>query len=140
MSDSILDSVKKSLEIDEKCDSFDKEIIMHINSTFFVLYQIGVVSSSDYTITGFEEEWNSKFDSNDILLNAIKEYTFSKVRMLFDPPSNSSVTESLKSYISELEWRINIQAEGGFDGNNDDSRRLYNSLRCKRHEVGEEES
>ena len=44
MNDSILTSIKKLLGIAEECEDFDTDIIMHINSTFLNLYQIGVGS------------------------------------------------------------------------------------------------
>jgi len=31
--------------------------------------------------------------------------------MLFDPPTNSSVIESIQNSIHELEWRLNNEAE-----------------------------
>ena len=44
-------------------------------------------------------------------LEAVKSYIGYKVRLLFDPPSNSSITESINRVISELEWRLNVEAE-----------------------------
>ena len=40
--ENILDSIKKLLGIDEADLNFDQELIMHINSVFMVLNQLGV--------------------------------------------------------------------------------------------------
>ena len=40
--DSILTSIKKLLGLDEFYEHFDADIIMHINSVFMILSQIGV--------------------------------------------------------------------------------------------------
>ena len=40
--DSILTSIKKMLGISEEYDIFDADIVMHINSVFMTLTQLGV--------------------------------------------------------------------------------------------------
>ena len=40
--DSILTSIKKILGITEEYEHFDPDIIMHINSAFMILNQLGV--------------------------------------------------------------------------------------------------
>ncbi len=114
MEDSILQSIKTSLGINQELTAFDQEIVMHINSVFSTLNQLGVESSTKtYQITGFDETWSGLFGDNNVLNGMIKEYTYLKVRSIFDPPTNSFLLESIKSQAQELEWRINIEAEGG---------------------------
>ena len=113
--DSILDSTKKVLGIDSECKEFDQEIIMFINSTFSTLYQIGVGSKKGEGIYDNLATWIEFFSDTPDLINLICSYTYGKVRMLFDPPTNSFVLDSLNKQVQELEWRIQIQAEGGFD-------------------------
>lgn len=114
MEDSILNSVKKALGIADTLKAFDQDILMNINSVFSVLYQIGVQSSNDiYRIENSETTWSDLFGDNPVLMDMIKTYTYIKVRILFDPPSSSFVLDSLKTQAQELEWRINIEAEGG---------------------------
>ena len=36
-----------------------------------------------------------------------------KVKLLFDPPLSTAVMECYKEQIKELEWRLNVQVEGG---------------------------
>lgn len=119
MEDSILISVKKALDINKDLKAFDLDILMNINSVFSVLYQIGVHSSTDiYQIENSEITWSDLFGEDPILIDMIKIYTYIKVRILFDPPTSSFVLESLKAQAQELEWRIQIQAEGGFKNDN----------------------
>lgn len=112
MEDSILESIKNSLGINKEINVFDQDIIMHINSVFSTLNQLGVESSvNTYRISGFDETWVSYFGDDDVLVDMLKEYTYLKVRIVFDPPSSSYVLDSIKAQAQELEWRINIQAE-----------------------------
>lgn len=112
MEDSILDSVKKSLGVQNDLTAFDQDIIMSINSVFSVLNQIGVVSSTgSYRIEDNKATWTEFFGNNDVLVDMLKTYTYLKVRVIFDPPTSSFVLDSIKSQAQELEWRINIEAE-----------------------------
>lgn len=113
LDDSILNDVKKVLGIPEELTAFDPDIILHINSTFMVLHQLGVGAPEVFSISGSEETWSSFLSNartvND--LNAVKTYIYLKLRILFDPPSSSYVLSALESQVSELEWRLNVQAE-----------------------------
>lgn len=111
MEDSILNSVKKALGIQKDLKAFDQDILMNINSVFSILYQIGVISSTDtYRIEDDVATWNEIFGEDLVILDLIKSYTYIRVRIIFDPPANSFVLDSLKSQAQELEWRIYIQA------------------------------
>lgn len=107
---SILTSVKKMLGIAEEYEHFDPDLIMHINSVFSILTQIGVGPPEGYSIHDANDTWDD-FVPNDPRLEMIKSYTFMKVKLLFDPSQSSSVTESANRLISELEWRIQVAAE-----------------------------
>lgn len=113
MEDSILKSVKGYVGIDD--ESFDQDILMNINAAFSTLYQIGVESVKNVTVCDETDSWSEIFANEAELINLCRQYVYLKCRVIFDPPSNSFVLEAMKSQISELEWRINIQAEGGFD-------------------------
>lgn len=113
MEDSILNSIKKLLGVIEECDSFDTDILFAINSTFSTLYQLGV--KCEQRVVGPEETWDEFFSEEDTVgIDMIKSYTYMKVRIAFDPPSNSFVLDSINNQVAELEWRINLQAEGVF--------------------------
>jgi hypothetical protein len=107
--DSILTSIKKLLGIVEDYTHFDDDLIMHINSVFSILTQLGVGPSEGFMITGKNETWNDFMDSSTP--ESIKTYVHYKVKLLFDPPLSSTVMESMNRLISELEWRLNFDAE-----------------------------
>lgn len=110
MDNSILTSIKKLLGITAECTDFDPDIIMHINSVFMVLNQLGVGPSEGFRIEDDSNEWSDFIDDTECL-DAVKSYMHLKVKLLFDPPLNSSVMEATKQMINELEWRLNVQAE-----------------------------
>lgn len=113
MNDSILVSIKKMLGIDKDYDAFDVDVLININTIMSVLYQLGVDSAKDFRVNGIDESWSDLSD-DPILLDLIKDYIYLRVRILFDPPNNSFLLSSISDQIKEFEWRINIQAEGGF--------------------------
>lgn len=108
--ESILISIKKLLGIAEEYLQFDEDIIMHINSVFSILTQLGVGPDKGFSITDKKSVW-SDFMDEDPRLEAVKTYVYLKVRLIFDPPLSSAVMECMNRQISELEWRLNVAAE-----------------------------
>ena len=108
--DSILTSIKKLLGISEDYEHFDQDIIMHINSVFMILTQMGVGPAEGFRIEDDSTTW-SDFTSDLKVLESVKSYMYLKVRLLFDPPTSSSVLDSTNRLISELEWRLNVAGE-----------------------------
>lgn len=109
--ESILASIKESLGIPENYTQFDKQIIMHINSVFTTLTQLGVGPSEGFYIEDKSSEW-SDFISDMSKLHAVKTYVYLKVRIVFDPASLGSATlAAYERQIQELEWRLNLVAE-----------------------------
>ncbi len=111
ITESILTSIKKLLGIDANYTHFDADLIMHINSVFSILTQMGVGPTDGFFITGDEETWADFIinDPNSFLL--LKSYVYLKVRLLFDPPLSSAVIESINRQISEFEWRLFVAAD-----------------------------
>lgn len=107
--DSILTSIKKLLGIAEDYTQFDSDLIMHINSVFMILTQLGVGPEDGFTIEDAYAEW-SDFVSPGDNLELIKSYMHLKVKLLFDPPTNSSLIDSMDRMINEFEWRLNVAA------------------------------
>lgn len=103
--ESILNSIKKNLGIHENDTNFDADLIMHINSVFGILYQMGVGPNEPFSIEGSSEIWND-FLQDNIKINYVKSYIEKKVKLLFDPPITGSVMESINNQIKELEWRL----------------------------------
>ena len=108
--DSILTSVKKMLGIAEEYTHFDVDLIMHINSVFLVLTQLGVGPPKGYSIANEYDVWND-FIPESAGLDMVKSYMYMKVRLLFDPPTSSAVMEAMNRMISEFEWRLNVAVE-----------------------------
>lgn len=108
--ESILTSIKKMLGISEDCEDFDPDIIMHINTVFTVLRQLGVGPEEGFFIEDSSAVWQD-FISDPVAYNAVKTYLYAKVRLIFDPPQNSAHIECLKQIVSEYEFRLNIEAE-----------------------------
>ena len=105
---SILTSVKKNLGIPKEITAFDPDIILHINSVFAKLSQLGVGPSETFMIEDDYAEWDD-FDTNADL-NLVRSYMFLEVRMLFDPPT-ASVLTSMEKKIAEYEWRLNVAGD-----------------------------
>lgn len=110
--ESILTSVKKMLGIEKEYTHFDQDIIMHINTVLSILTQIGVGPSTGFSIQDENAIWSDFVPANP-LLEPIKTYTYLKVKLIFDPPLSSAVTESYNRTISELESRISYNVDPG---------------------------
>lgn len=108
--DSILTSIKKMLGIAEEYTHFDDDLIMHINSVFSTLTQIGVGPSEGFSISDEHANWED-FIPPDNRLNNVKTYIYQKVRLMFDPPVSSAHLTALNESVKELEWRLNLTVE-----------------------------
>ena len=108
--DSILTSVKKIIGISEEDESFDTDLIIHINSVLMILNQLGVGPEDGFSITDKSAVWTDVIGDNKFI-EAVKTFVGLKVRLIFDPPTSSAVLDSINKTISELEWRINVMVE-----------------------------
>lgn len=108
--DSILISVKKMLGITSEYTHFDADIIMHINSVFMILNQLGVGPREGFSISSDVETWD-EFTNDNLTIESVKSYMYLKVGLLFDPPTSSNVLEARNRLVSELEWRLNAIAD-----------------------------
>lgn len=109
MTNSILATIKKMLGLDADYNAFDTDIIVHINSVFMVLNQLGVGPEKPYVITDGTNTWSDFSTTTD--LEALKTYVYIRVKNLFDPPDKSYVLESYNKILQELEWRLVAQVE-----------------------------
>ena len=99
------------LGIIEEDESFDIDIIIHINTAFSTLTQLGVGPKEGFAIRDKTTLWTEFVD--DIRLENVRSYIYLKVRQAFDPPTNSAVLDAISRQISELEWRMNVTADHG---------------------------
>lgn len=108
--ESILTSIKKLLGIAEEYEHFDADLIMHINSVFSILTQLGVGPSEGFSIEDEIAVWTD-FISEKSKIELVKSYMHLKVKLLFDPPLSSSVMDAMNRQISEFEWRLNVAVD-----------------------------
>ncbi len=108
--ESILNSIKKLLGIAEDYDHFDSDIIMHINSVFTTLTQLGVGPEDGFSINDEAEKWED-FLSEERMIHSVKSYMFMRVKLMFDPPLSSAVIECTKEQIKEMEWRLTVAVD-----------------------------
>lgn len=118
--ESILTSIKKLLGIDEDYKQFDTDIIIHINTVFMVLTQIGVGPSEGFSISDEYSTWED-FIGDKTFLNSVKSYMYLRVKLLFDPPLSSAAMDSLKKLADEFEWRLQVAAENNSSEEEDET-------------------
>lgn len=112
MEESILKSVKKILGIYPDDDSFDLDIITHINSAFSVLHQLGVGPVEGFSIEDEEAVWDDFGSELETpVIKEIQTCVYLRVRLLFDPPATSYAIAALERQITEHEWRVNVMRE-----------------------------
>ena len=103
--ESILTSMKKLLGMDEENHQFDVDVMIHINSIFVILKQLGAGPEDGFIITNEFASW-SDFTQDNIQLEQVKTFMYLKLKLIFDPPINSAAIEAIKEQIKEYEWRI----------------------------------
>jgi hypothetical protein len=111
LTDSIFETIKSMLGSDSDYTVFDNDIRVFINSAIATLTQIGIGPKEGFKISSDNSETWSDFIGERKDLESIKEYIYMKVRIAFDPPSNSSVLSSYKEACKEFEWRLNVASE-----------------------------
>lgn len=114
INDSILDSVKNTLGIYPEDNSFDAELMLHINTVLSNVVQMGVGPKTGFSITGNSELWSSFITEPDKLtkLSNVKTYVALKVKLIFDTPASSVVKEALEGQCKELEYRMYTECGG----------------------------
>jgi len=103
----ILDDVKYGLGILPTNDGFDNELLININSVAANLVQLGII---DYDIV-IDDGTTWPVLVNFQIEALIKQYIIIKVKLIFDPSANQSITEALKGSLPELEGRIKLIVE-----------------------------
>lgn len=106
VTNSILLTIKKMLGVAEEYHAFDIDILTDINATFLALNQLGVGPETPFQISSEEETW-----SDFTAIPGIQTYVYMRVRLMFDPPTNSFLVNSMEKQIQEMEWRMMVQAD-----------------------------
>lgn len=106
--ESILGSVKKLIGSDEY---FDQDLILHINSVFSALQQMGVGPADGFSITDDTTLWG-EYTGNANIMNMVKSYMVLRVKLLFDISTASSyLIEQWRKECAEYEWRLNVACD-----------------------------
>lgn len=108
--ESILASTKKLLNVADDYTDFDDELIMHINTVFDRLFELGVGPEGGFEIDDREDRW-SDFLLGERKPNSVKTYVYLRVRLLWDPPTTGHHVAALEKQIEKLEWNLNVQRE-----------------------------
>ena len=109
--ESILIATKKLLGMDENYKAFDVDVIIQINMTIAILTQMGVGPSEGFVIENEYATYEDFIPEAPILQGLVKDYIYLKTRLVFDPPTISSVLAAMERSITELEWRISVQVD-----------------------------
>lgn len=107
---SILDDVKKMCNLAPDDHSFDIDVILHTNSAFTTLTQLGLGPEDGFMIEDATATWDDFIGTNP-KFNAVKSYVYLRVRTIFDPPQTSYQIQAMKEQIEQLEWRLNVERE-----------------------------
>ena len=109
--ESILYSIKQMIGVPVESTDYDTDLIIHINSVFAIMTQLGIGPKAGFAITGPEQKWTD-FIADEIKIAMYKSYMFMKVKLIFDSTTLSgSVIESYKELIREFEWRAHIEGD-----------------------------
>jgi hypothetical protein len=111
--DSILNSVKKRVNIAAEYTAFDEDIIVEINSAFARLTSLGLGPVEGFQIEDESTNW-ADYETAGVEayhLNSVKSYIALKVRQVFDPPGSSYAVSAMERQILELEWLLNTVRE-----------------------------
>lgn len=111
MADTILSNVSRIVGISDGDDSFKDELLMHIGSGLALVNQLGAGKSIELDEN---TTWDDFKDPSQINGNPefglIKQFIYTQVKMLFDPPTATSLNV-MKSIAEELKWRIQVAYE-----------------------------
>lgn len=110
--ESVLTSVKKMIGITEEDESFDLDLLIHINSVFGILTQIGAGPVKGFVIKDKSAKWTD-FIPEGSKLEFVKSYVELKTKLIFDPPQSSTTKDAMEKCIAELEWRISVAVDPG---------------------------
>lgn len=110
MEESVLVSTKKILGISPGDDSFDLDVITHVNSALSILEQAGIVPMM--FIEDGDTEWVDIYPlQSPEQIALIKTCVYLQVRLLFDPPATSFLLAAAQEQVQEHIWRINVRRE-----------------------------
>lgn len=117
MDESILNSIKKMLGIEEDFNAFDSELVMYINGALMTLNQLGV-GVEGFAIEDESASWSEFLGSETTSLEAVKTVVYLRVKKVFDPSASSSTQQSYDAVLQEYEWRLYVATNRSKDTEN----------------------
>lgn len=111
MEQSILKSTKKVLQIGLDDESFDLDILTHINSAFSILHDLGVGPESGFVVEDEYVDWDAYLSNDPVKLSKVKACVYLRTRLLFDPPATTFHLNAVQEQLKEVEWRLNVNRE-----------------------------
>lgn len=107
--DSILKTIRQMINGNADDTAFDTDLIVFINGSLMILNQLGV-GPPGYSITSDLNTWGEFLGDRDDL-ELVKTAVYLRVRLAFDPPTNSFVVDALIEQRKEAEWYIGINSK-----------------------------
>lgn len=112
MDKSILKTIRNLLGPSEDYEAFDVDIIVHTNSAFARLCELGVGPSEPFHIEDDTATWDEFVTSAPMW--QVQRFVFMYVKKIFDPPANATIMQAYDSELDKLEWTMCSDAEVGY--------------------------
>lgn len=112
LNNSILKDIRSALDLGKDDDSYDTNLLMHINSAIGELNQVGVGNNiivEDDGATWVDLKNPAQVKGNE-LFKFIPEFILLSTKLIFDPPPPSAV-EFYVNNIQKLLWRLKAAYE-----------------------------
>lgn len=121
LSDSILVTVRRALDMEDDYKAFDAVILMHINSYLQILWMQNV-GVSGFKVTNEDQTWAEFLGPHADDLQMAASYICKKVKLAFDPPQNSTLYNAYREQADELGWYLGVESDilEGYKGADDD--------------------
>lgn len=107
-SDSILTTVKTMIGPSEDYDAFDVDLIVHINSAFERLCELGVGPVQPFSIEDETATWTDFWSK--VTWQVIR-FVVLYVKRIFDPTANGTIKQTYDEELNKLEWLMNSVSE-----------------------------
>lgn len=108
---SILTHIKEAIGLSDDDDSFDIDILTHINASIGDLNQNGVGNIIDVdSETTWRELQNPNQEEGNQYFKMVPSYIALSTKVIFDPPPPSSVQQYVTS-IEKILWRLKVAYE-----------------------------
>ena len=104
--DKILAYVKSQIPVYPEQTEFDPQLISITSSVLAIVTEhFGIGPSEGLLTIDANTTWEMLLPGCS-KLEMVKMYVASRVKLMFDPPQNSTHMKALENTINELEWRI----------------------------------